>query len=100
MQEGRNRVSLDVGSQVSRVMVWVESSQNCPSLSSRAVVSLCLVLAILKLCVWTLEIEVLVTRAECTRVYTRAGRGENDRAVGERDPWLDAGLLFISLGPS
>ena len=26
-------------------------------------------------------------------------RGENDRAVDERGPWLDAGLLCISLGP-
>lgn len=48
---------------------------------------------------WSMGIEALVTRAECTRVYLRAGPAENDRAVDERGPWLDAGLLFISLGP-
>lgn len=93
------RVFLDVGSQVSRVVVWVESSQSCPSLSSRAVLALCVALAVLKLCVWSLEIEALVPRAECTRMCTRVGRGGNDRAVGERDPWLGAGLLLTSLGP-
>lgn len=65
-------------------MVWVESSQSRPSLSSRAVLALCVLLAILRLCVWSVEIEALVTRAECTRVYSRAGQGENDRAVDER----------------
>lgn len=43
---------------------------------------------------WSVETEALVTRAECTRVCSRAGRGGNDRAVGESRGWVLASSLF------
>lgn len=88
------RVSLDVGSQVSRVMVWLKAL--------RAVLHF---LQGQSHCVWWWPSWSYVCRAWRLRFLSPGQsahvctRGENDRAVDERDLWLDAGLLFISLGP-